>query len=199
MAVLVSRCAILCAGLAAALAIFALPDHADAWWRARAPSYRAGYAWGPGPWVLFPFQRPHPEYRYSVPPGAPLSYDDPASGTTYCWSQTTGFYFVCAYALPDPVSAMPPPPMPPALVPPPGAPTAHPASGVLMFQLPEGARATIDGVPIGLSGGFGIHALRPGAYRVVLNVNGQETTHTVNVLAHRVFSVTPAGIVATEP
>lgn len=72
-------------------------------------------------------------------------------------------------------------------------------SGVLPFRLPQGAQATIDGVPIGLSDGLGIHALAPGSHRVVLHVSGKETAHTVNVRSHKIFTVTPAGIVATEP
>jgi hypothetical protein len=34
---------------------------------------------------------------------------------------------------------------------------------------------------------------------VVLHVSGKETAHTVTVRSHRVFMVTTAGIVATEP
>jgi hypothetical protein len=189
------------ATLAAALAVFALPQPAGAWWHGRPfnPGVSGGFVWGPGPLVLFPFQRPHPEYRYSVPPGAPLSYDDPNSGTTYCWSQTTGFYFVCAYGPQAVVSVSPVLPIPSGVALSPGEPTAPAASGVLLFRLPQGAQATIDGVPIGLSDGLGIHALAPGSHRVVLHVFGKETAHTVNVRSHKIFTVTPAGIAATEP
>ncbi len=194
--------AVLLAGVVSALAAFAPPRPAAAWWHGPAaygPRVAAGYGWSPEPWVPFPIQRPRPDYRYSVPPGAPLSYDDPASGTTYCWSRDTGFYFVCAYNPPPVVSARPVPPSPPLIAPPSAERTTPPASGVLMFQLPPGARASINGVTVGLSDGFGVHALSPGAHRVVLDVAGKETAHTVNVLSHRIFKVTAAGIVATEP
>jgi hypothetical protein len=193
--------AVLLAGLAVVLTVCATAQPASAWWPGHAFSPRAagGYPWGPGPWVLFPSQRPRPDYRYSVPPGAPLSYDDPASGTTYCWSQTTGFYFACGYAPPVALAVGPVPP------PPPVAPSsrldsmAPPASGVLLFRLPQGSQATINGVPIGLSEGVGIHALAPGRHQVVLHVSGKQTTHTVEVRSHRILTVTPAGVVATEP
>jgi hypothetical protein len=68
-----------------------------------------------------------------------------------------------------------------------------------MFRLPQGAQATINDVPIGLNEGFGVQALRPGTHRIVLRVAGKETTHTLNVASHAIFTVTPAGIVATEP
>jgi hypothetical protein len=34
---------------------------------------------------------------------------------------------------------------------------------------------------------------------VVLRVSGKEYAHTVTVRSHRIFTVTPAGILATEP
>lgn len=179
-------CTVGLAILVGTLALVAANDPAAAWWRGR-PS-------GVAPWVMYPFQRPHPEYRYSVPPGAQLSFDDPNSGTTYCWSQHTGFYFVCGFVPPVVFTAAP-------TAPPPGGVAGEvPApSGVLMFRLPQGAQASIDGVPIGLSDGFGIHALAPGSHRVVLSVAGKESAHTVNVRSHKIFTVTPAGIVASEP
>jgi hypothetical protein len=188
------------AGIAAALVVCALAQPATAWWPGHGFSARVpgGYAWGPGPWVLFPSQRPRPDYRYSVPPGAPLSYDDPASGTTYCWSQTTGFYFACAYAPPVALVGGPVPPPPPALSPHPDL-AVPPAPGVLLFRLPQGAQAAIDGVPIGLSDGVGIHSLAPGRHQVVVQVSGKETAHTVEVRSHRILTVTPTGVVATEP
>jgi hypothetical protein len=185
--------------LVTALAVLASSHPADAWWRGHAfyPAVGGGYAGRPAPWVAFPFQRPYPEYRYSVPPGVPLSYDDPASGTTYCWSQTSGFYFACAYAPPGAVAVSPIPPPPGISAP--GEPTAAPASGVLLFRLPRDAQAAIDGVSIGLSDGVGIHAIAPGPHRVVLRVSGKESAHTVTVRSHKIFTVTPTGIVATEP
>jgi len=185
--------------LAAGLAVLVSPQPADAWWRGH-EFYRAvggRFAGGPAPWVVFPYQRPYPEYRYSVPPGVPLSFDDPASGTTYCWSQISGFYFACAYAPPAAVAVSPIPPPPGVSAP--GEPTAAPASGVLLFRLPRDAQASIDGVPIGLSDGVGIHSLAPGPHRVVLHMSGKESAHTVTVRSHRIFTVTPAGIVSTEP
>jgi hypothetical protein len=185
--------------VASALGVLALPEQAGAWWRGPAfyPPAAAGYAGGLPPWILFPYQRPYPGYRYSVPPGVPLSYDDPGSGTTYCWSQTSGFYFACAYASPAAVAVVPVPPPPNVAAP--SEPAAVSASGVLLFRLPRDARATINGVPIGLSDGIGIHSLAPGAHRVVLQISGKEVAHTVHVRSHRIFTVTPAGIVATEP
>jgi len=191
--------AVLLATVVSALGGFALPEQAGAWWRGNAfyPPAAAGYAGGPAPWVLFPYQRPYPGYRYSMPPGVPLSYDDPGSGTTYCWSQTSGLYFACAYTSPSAIAVAPIPPPPTVAVP--SEPAAATASGVLLFRLPRDAQAAINGVPIGLSDGVGIHSLAPGIYRVVLQISGKEVAHTVNVRSHRIFTVTPAGIVATEP
>jgi len=191
--------AVVVASLLSALGVFALPEPAGAWWRGHAfyPPAPGGYGGGPAPWVAFPYQRPRPDYRYSVPPGAPLSYDDPGSGTTYCWSQTSGFYFACAYMPPVAVAVAPMPPPPGIAVPADVA--AAPASGVLLFRLPRDAQAAINGVPIGLSDGVGIHCLAPGSHRVVLHISGKEVAHTVNVRSHRIFTVTATGIVATEP
>jgi hypothetical protein len=149
--------------------------------------------------VLFPSQRPRPEYRYSIPTGIPLSFDDPASGMTYCLSQTTGFYFVCGLNPTGGVSAMPPLPMPIPLGTPPTDSALPPASGVLMFRLPQDAQVSVNGVPVGLSDGIGIQAVRPGPHQIILNVAGKETTHRVNVASHAIFTITIAGVVATEP
>ena len=191
--------AVLVVSVLSALGVFALPEPAGAWWRGQAfyPPAPGGYAGGPAPWVAYPYQRYRPDYRYSVPPGAPLSYDDPGSGTTYCWSQTSGFYFACAYMPPVAVAVAPMPPPPGIAVPADVA--AAPASGVLLFRLPRDAQAAINGVPIGLSDGVGIHSLAPGSHRVVLHISGKEVAHTVNVRSHRIFTVTATGIVATEP
>ncbi len=190
---------ILLAGFVWALGALALPEPAAAWWPGHAyyPANGGGYGRYSAPWVLFPYQRPRLDYRYSVPPGAPLSYDDPGSGITYCLSQTTGFYFVCAYGPPVGLAIAPMPPPPGAALP--GEPVAAPASGVLLFRLPQDAQVVIDGVPIGLSDGVGIQALAPGPHQVVLHVSGKESAHTVTVGSHRVFMVTTAGIVPTEP
>jgi hypothetical protein len=193
------RRAVRLATVVAALAVLALPHAATAWWHGPAfsPGFSGGYAWVPAPWVLFPSQRPRRDYRYSVPPGAPLSFDDPASGTTYCWSQSTGFYFPCAYTQPAAVGPIPPPP--PGIASFQSDPSIRPASGVLLFRLPKEAEATIDGVPIGLSDGLGIHAVAAGRRQVVLRVSGRETAHAVDVRPHRIFTVTLAGVFATEP
>ena len=187
------------AAVLAVLAVLVLPQATTAWWHGPAfgAGFSGGHPWGPAPWVLFPPQRPRPDYRYSIPPGAPLSFDDPASGTTYCWSQTTGFYFACAFAQPVVVGPVPPPPPGISASRPDSA--SRPASGVLLFRLPREAEATIDGVPIGLSDGLGIHAVAAGRRQVVLRVSGRETAHTVDVRPHRIFTVTMAGIVPTEP
>lgn len=187
------------AALAVLLAAVGSPGPAHAWRHGRVIGPGAGYVWGSGPWVPFPFQRPSPDYRYSAPLGAPLSYDDPEHGTTYCWSHSLGFYFVCGYGPPAVISVPPVLPAPPRFAPPIGEPTASPASGVLLFRLPQGAEATINGVPIGLSDGFGIHALPPGTHTVVVHASGKATAHTVNVRPHKIFTVTPTGIVAAEP
>ncbi len=176
--------------LAALMAVLALPQPAHAWRYGRGfdAGGPGGYAWAPAPQVVFPFQRPHRDYRYSIPPGAPLSFDDPGSGVTYCWSQTTGFYFVCAYAPPSAISIGPVLPPPPSLVPPVSEPTAPPASGVLLFRLPRGTAVTVNGVPISLSNGLGIHALPPGRYLVVLHVVRQgNRTHGRRALAQDLY------------
>lgn len=193
------RCVAMLATIAVALGVFSLPEPVGAWWRGLGiyPPVAGGYAGGPAPWILFPFQRPYPGYRYSVPPGVPLSYDDPGTGTTYCWSQTSGFYYPCAYVSPAAaaVAPMPPPPNLAAS----SEPIAAAASGVLLFRLPRDAQAAIDGVPIGLSDGIGIHSLAPGSHRVLLVISGKEVGHTVNVRSHRILTVTATGIVDTEP
>ena len=129
-----------------------------------------------------------------------MSYSDPGSGTTYCWSQSKGYYYLCGYyspSAPYPVGAVAP--MPPGAALPYGNQAAPPASGVFLFRLPPGAEVAVDGVPIGLSGGLGIHAVAPGRHRVVLQVSGKETEHTVNVSPHRIFTITPTTVVPTEP
>jgi hypothetical protein len=196
----VRRAVILLATLAVMCALLTSPQPATAWRQGRVLGlHGGGYPWGATPWVVFPFQRPFRDYRYSMPPGAPLSYDDPGTGTTYCWSQYTGVYYVCAYAPspPLPIGLIPPvSPRVPASV---GEPAAPPASGVLLFRLPKGAEVTVNGVPIGLSDGLGIHALPPGKHLVVLHVSGKATEHLITVGSHKILMVTPTGIVASEP
>ncbi len=168
----------------------------EQWW-AFSPGAYGGYPWSVNPWVLFPGERPLPGYRFSMPPGAPLSYYDPANGTTYCWSRK-GFYYACGYSPEAPypsTPAYPPVSTPPFL----GGQPTQPASGVLVFRLPSNARAAVDGVPIGLSEGLGIQAVSPGRHDVVLRIADQDFEHKVDVASHRIFMVTPAGILPTEP
>lgn len=170
-------------------------------WRYRWPFTPGAYViypWNPAPWGLFPGEGPL--LRPSLPPGAPLSYTDPyASGTTYCWSQSTGLYFVCGYSRSpsSPVGQISP--VPSSFPPPPGEQRTRPASGVLLFKLPQDAEAAVDGVPIGLNDGLGITSVAPGRHRVVLQVSGREIEHTVDVGSHRIFTITPGAVVPTEP
>lgn len=184
----------------AALAIVASFTPAEAWRNGRVfyPAY-GGYSWEAAPWNLPPVQRPRFGYRYSVPPGAPLSYDEPGSGITYCLSQTTGFYYACGYASPAGLNVGALPPLPPDLAPATAGAAASPASGLLVFRLPQDAAAAVDGVPIGLSDGVGIHAVTPGTHRVVLSVSGKDTAYSVTVPSRKIFMVTPSAVVATEP
>jgi hypothetical protein len=91
------------------------------------------------------------------------------------------------------------PPLPPGLSAPAADAVAGPASGLLLFRLPKGAEAAIDGVPIGLSDGLGIHALPPGQHVVTLQVSGKASEYKVNIRSNRIFTVSPVGITAAEP
>ena len=197
------RAVVLLVILAATLALLASPRTAAAWrqWWSRGPGAYNTFGWAPGPGTtLFPRRRaPPPEPASRSPPGASLSYYDPGSGTTHCWSQSMGFYFPCGYSASAPYAVGPPPPPMPSAVPFPGDQTAPYASGLLLFKLPTDAEAAVDGVPIDLSDGLGIHAVTPGRHRVVLRVSGKENEHTVTVAPHRIFTVTPTTILPTEP
>ncbi|HYL81828.1 MAG TPA: hypothetical protein VEU07_13500 [Candidatus Acidoferrum sp.] len=57
----------------------------------------------------------------------------------------------------------------------------------------------MDSVPIGLSDGLGILSVTPGRHQVVLRVAGKDTEHTVSVGTHKILTITPTSIVATEP
>jgi hypothetical protein len=163
-----------------------------------ASAWRYGWASaGPAvlpPLALYPVPPPRPGYRYSLPSGAPLSYDDPGRGIVYCLSPSTGYYFVCGYAAPE----GPPPPAVPVAAETAGASLA-PASGVLLFRLPPGSEAEVDGVPIGLSQGLGVVSVKPGLHRVLLRASGAEVRHEVEVPSHTVYTVTPAGLVPSAP
>jgi len=194
----VQRGVILLGVLAGMGALLALPGPATAWWHGRVFIRERDYPGYSAPWAPFSSPRLPPGYRQGMLPGAPLSYDDPQSGKTYCWSQYASAYFVCAYAPPTPLSDALIPPMPPSVPASMGEP-AGPASGLLMFRLPKGVEATVDGVPIDLSEGHAVQALPPGQYRVVLQASGRATEHTVNLRSHKIITVTLGGAVATEP
>jgi hypothetical protein len=120
---------------------------------------------------------------------------------TYCFSQTTGFYFPCGYsAVPSsPTSTGPFPPLPPPDLSSLGTHGAGPASGVLLFRLSQDAEAAVDGVPIGLSEGVGAQAVSPGQHRVVVKVPGKHTEYPVEVTSHGIFIVSPTGVLPTDP
>ncbi len=160
-------------------------------WPAPAPAWRDG--WGPpGPPLPSPGLRwPRHGYRRWLPPGAPFSFEDAATGATYCLSPATGLYFVCAYTAP---AEAPGPPLRPAA----GAVPAA-ASGLLLFRVPAEAEATVDGVPVELSQGLGVVSVRPGPHRVVVRVSGAAAEHHVQVASHVVYRVTSEGILPTAP
>lgn len=163
---------------------------------------------GPGPWVgpgrvpapvaVFPGPLPYGS-RFYYPPGIPLSYYEPESGATYCFSRPSGFYYVCGYSGPARELIEPAAFMPPGAVPPRGEPGLPPPSGVLLFKLPPDAEVTVNGVPVDLSGGLGITAVTPGRHRVVVRSSGKETEHEVTVNPRAIFTVTPTAIVPTGP
>jgi len=167
-------------------------------WPVPARAWRHGWAVAPyvgSPWGFYS-PRPPYDYRYSLPPGAPLSTYDPASGTTSCLSPSTGLYYVCGYAPSGPPPAVPLMPAPASAIapfPPP------PASGLLLFRLPPGTGAAVDGVPIGLSDGLGAVSVAAGPHRILTDVSGQQTERSVTILPHKIFTVTPAAITANEP
>ena len=157
-----------------------------------------GPSWGLATVAPYPAALPYGS-RFYYPPGSPLSYDEPSSGTTYCLSRPTGLYYVCGYSLTARETAEPA-----YWMPPPGAlllgEQRLPApSGVLIFQLPQGAEAAVDGVPVGLSGGLGVTSVTPGQHRILVRAAGTETERTLAVNPHAIFTVTPTGIVPTAP
>jgi hypothetical protein len=80
-----------------------------------------------------------------------------------------------------------------------GAPGPGPASGVLLFRLPQDAEAAVNGVPIGLSEGLGAQAVSPGQHRVVVKVSGKQTEYPVEVRSHGIYIVNPTGVLPTDP
>ena len=193
----------LLATLSVALVVLTSALPAAAWQHGRmfvSPGSYVGYPWAPPQWAPIPHVRALPGYRFAYPPGTPLAYSDPGSGTTYCLSQPTGYYYECGYSPSAPsYSDVPFPPMPPMGGPPTPDQMASPASGVLIFRLPQGSEVAVDSVPIGLSEGLGILSVTPGRHQVILRVAGKDTEHTVSVGAHKILTITPTSIVATEP
>jgi len=183
----------------AILVLLALPRPAAAWhaWP-HGPGAWIGLSWGLAPVAPYPAALPYGS-RFYYPPGVPLSYYEPSSGTTYCLSQPTGMYYVCGYSLTARETAALAYRMPPAGGPPLGEQGLPAPSGVLIFRLPRDGEAAVDGVPVGLSQGLGITSVTPGQHRVVVRASGTETERTVAVSPHAIFTVTPTGIVPTAP
>ena len=188
--------------LAAALGILVLllgwqqPSAARDW----RPSGRGGWGrplWAPGPpTFFFPASLPYSSRLY-FPPGTPLSFDD-AAGMTYCLSVTSGIYYMCGYSRPtgEALEAIHTSPAFPAF---PIEQRASAPSGVLLFRLPQDGEATVDGVPVGLSGGLGVTAVTPGRHQVLVRASGSEAEHTVTISPHSIFTVTPTAVVPTGP
>ena len=186
------------ATLVAALVVLASPGPAAAWYRGPfGPGVWAGPPWHPFPVARIPGALPYGS-RFYHPPGFPLSYHEPGSGETYCLSRPTGFYYMCGYSPPPRDSGQPAYRVLPGAAPLPGEQGFPPPSGVLLFRLPQGAEAEVDGLPVGLSEGLGITSVPPGRHRVVVRAAGAETEHTVTVSPRAIFTVTPTAIVAGE-
>ena len=151
-----------------------------------------GMPWAPSPVPYFSAPLPYGS-RFYYPPGIPLTYQEPSSGTTYCLSQQTGVYYICGYSPEATYRVLP------AALPPLGAERLPAPSGVLIFRLQQNAEAAVDGVPVGLSEGLGVTSVIPGMHRIVVRAPGAETEHTVTVNPHSIFTVTPSGVVPTAP
>jgi hypothetical protein len=185
--------------LGALFAVLVLLRPAAAWdRRPLGPHAWIGMPWGPSPPAFFSAPFPYGS-RFYYPPGIPLTYSEPGSGTTYCFSRPTGVYYVCGYSPDTRGTAEPAYRMIPAGVPPLGEQGPPAPSGVLIFRLQQDAEAVVDGVPVGLSAGLGITSVIPGTHRVVVRASGAETEHTVTVSPHAIFTVTPTAIVPTGP
>lgn len=154
--------------------------------------------WAPAPFTFFPAALPVPRYRLFHPPGLPLSYQEPGTGATYCFSPTTGFYFVCGYARPPWEYAERAGPPRPAGLAPAAEEMSPPLSGVLLFRLPAHAEAAVDGEPVGLSAGLGVAAVAPGRHRVVLRIEGRETDQIIVVASRAILTVTASGIAPAD-
>ena len=169
-----------------------------------------GWADGPHAWAapgrvpapiifFFPAALPVPGYRLFHPPGLPLSYAEPATGTTYCLSQATGYYFACGYAPAAGGVGEPPAAPRPGVHPAADLEAASVPSAVFLFRLPADAEASVDGEAVGLSGGVGAAAVAPGRHRVRVRSGGRETDQVVAVASRAILTVTPAGISPADP
>ncbi len=189
--------------LAAILAVMAGPRGAEAWRHGWYGQDSVFHTWAAPPVILSPRPALPFGYRFSLPPGAPLSFDDPATGTTYCLSHISGYYFVCGSApsAPEPAAPVfvPGAGAPPGVVLPTAPQGATPPSGILVFRLPADAEVQVDDVPVGLSRGLGVTSVSAGTHRVLLRIAGTDAERTVNVVPNRVLTVTPTAIVPTEP
>ncbi len=181
--------------LAAATALSVWTTVATAWngWPYERPAWAAP-RWSFGPPVPYPAPALGPPFRHFHPPGLPLSYTEPATGTTYCFARATGFYFVCGYSRPAPepadlAAALRPPAASLTGDEPPPAP-----SGVLLFRLPADAEAAVDGEPVELSAGVGAAAVAPGRHRVMVRTPDREIERTVTVASRAILTITPTGI-----
>ena len=180
--------------LAVSLALAAAPAGAWTWWPyGPSPAWR----WPSAPVTAFPVGQ---AFRLYYPPGYPLSVLDGATGTTYCLSRSTGYYYVCAYSAPAEGAASAPvvpwasPATPFAWDEPPPTP-----SGILFFRLPAGAEASLDGEPVGVSAGEGVAAVAPGVHRLAVRAAGLDFQRTVTVVPRAILTITPGGIVPADP
>jgi hypothetical protein len=70
---------------------------------------------------------------------------------------------------------------------------------VLLFRLPAEAEASLNGEPVGLSGGLGIAAVPPGRHRLAVLSAGVRTERTITVAPRAILTVTPGGIAPADP
>jgi hypothetical protein len=195
----VRRLAKLLVAFGALLAVLVLFRPGNTWdGRPFGPRGWMGMPWGPPPGVFFPAPLPYGS-RFYYPPGVPLTYYEPGSGTTYCLSRPTGVYYICGYSPDTRESAEAAYRILPAGIPSLGEQGLPAPSGVLIFRLQQNAEAAVDGVPVGLSQGLGITSVIPGRHRIVVRVSGAEIEHAVTVTPHAIFTVTPTAIVPTAP
>lgn len=80
----------------------------------------------------------------------------------------------------------------------PDEPLAAPC-GILLFRLPDGAEASLDGEPVGLSAGEGVAAVAPGVHRLAVRARGLDFQRTVTVVPRALLTITPGGIAPADP